>query len=193
MVIYRNGNISISTIEENDKDKVLKYFSENSFNCNHLDDNLRPTNSQFLKIMDDIISGQDDESNIFVLKKNEQVIGYESMFVEYDRLIIGHIAVDKSERRCGYGELLTKLAIVIAENEGRNVGLYCNHLNSYLRKIGFETIDGIHYIYKRRKISKETPVFFVSVEKYRERKEKEIEQEVKRYTKFLQSGILDVL
>ena len=44
MLIYHNENISISTIEECDKSKVLEYFSENSFNCSCLDNNLRPTN-----------------------------------------------------------------------------------------------------------------------------------------------------
>jgi len=191
MVIYHNGNISISTIEENDKDKVLEYFSENNFNCNHLDGDLRPSNRQFLNIMDDIISGKDDETNIFVLKKDEEVIGYEAMFVEYDRLIIGHIAVKKSERGQGYGELLTKFAMVIAENEGRDISLHCNHRNSYLRKIGFKTVDDIHYIYKRRKLSKETPMFFVSVEDYRKRKQKELELESEKYVKFLKSDIMN--
>lgn len=192
MLIYRNKNISISTIEENDKYKVLEYFSENSFNCSPFDNDLRPTNSQFLNIMDNIIKGKDDESNIFVLKKDGEVIGYESMFVEYGRLIIGHIAVKKEERNKGYGQLLTELAVLIAELEGRDVSLFCKYKNSYLKKIGFETNDDIHYLYKRKKQNKEVPMFFISVEEYRKRKQKEMEEETKSFAKFLESGIMDM-
>lgn len=192
MLIYRNKNISISTIEENDKYKVLEYFSENSFNCSPFDNDLRPTNTQFLNIMDNIIKGKDDESNIFVLKKDGEVIGYESMFVEYGRLIIGHIAVKKEERNKGYGQLLTELAVLIAELEGRDVSLFCKYRNSYLKKIGFETNDDIHYLYKRKKQNKEVPMFFISVEEYRKRKQKEMEEETKSFAKFLESGIMDM-
>ncbi|MBE6149772.1 MAG: GNAT family N-acetyltransferase [Firmicutes bacterium] len=192
MLIYRNKNISISTIEENDKYKVLEYFSENSFNCSPFDNDLRPTNTQFLNIMDNIIKGKDDESNIFVLKKDGEVIGYESMFVEYGRLIIGHIAVKKEERNKGYGQLLTELAVLIAELEGRDVSLFCKYKNSYLKKIGFETNDDIHYLYKRKKQNKEVHMFFISVEEYRKRKQKEMEEETKSFAKFLESGIMDM-
>lgn len=192
MLIYRNKNISISTIEENDKYKVLEYFSENSFNCSCLDNDLRPTNTQFLNIMENIIKGKDDESNIFVLKKDGEVIGYESMFVEYDRLTIGHIAIKKEERNKGYGQLLTELAVLIAELEGRDVSLFCKHKNSYLKKLGFETNDEIHYLYKRKKQNKEVPMFFISVEEYRKRKQREMEEETKSFAKFLESGIMDM-
>lgn len=193
MIIYRNGNISISTIQESDKKKVLEYFNENSFNCNYLEDNLRPTNEQFLNIMDNIISGTDDENNIFVLKKDGEVIGYESMFVEYDRLTIGHIAVKKEERGKGYGELLTDLAILIAELEGRNVCLHCNHKNSYLKKLGFETNDDIHYLYRRKMKNEAVSMFFVSIEQYRERKQKEMDEELRRYSDFLNSDFMKIL
>ena len=150
------------------------------------------SNTQFLNIMDNIIKGKDDESNIFVLKKDGEVIGYESMFVEYGRLIIGHIAVKKEERNKGYGQLLTELAVLIAELEGRDVSLFCKYKNSYLKKIGFETNDDIHYLYKRKKQNKEVPMFFISVEEYRKRKQKEMEEETKSFAKFLESGIMDM-
>lgn len=191
MVLYEKDEIKISTIEETDKVKVLKYFQENSFNCNYLDESLRPTDEQFLQIMDYIIKGKDDENNIFVIKKNGEVIGYESMFVEYDRLIIGHIAVKKSERGKGYGELLTRIAMLIAENEDRDVSLHCNYPNSYLRKIGFETKNNINYIYKRKNIKTEgLPKFFISVKDYQERQNKKLEEDLKKWADFLDSGIM---
>ena len=141
MNLYNRDGISVSTIEEKDKEKVLEYFSENTFNCDSETGGLRPTNEQFMQIMEGIISGEDDENSILVLRKAGDIIGYESMYVEYDRLNIGHIAVKKSERGKGYGELLTKLAILIAENEDRDVGLYCQYSNNSYFKNLYNRLD----------------------------------------------------
>ena len=191
MVLYNKDGLIVSTIENSDKERVLEYFSENDFNCDSETGALRPSNRQFMEIMNKIISGKDDESNIFVLKKDGVVIGYQSMHIDYDILYIGHIAVKKSERGKGYGELLTKLAILVAENEGRNVALYCNYPNSYLRRLGFETLDDIHYLYNRRGITSDwLPKLFVSVPEYRDRMNKKMEEETKRFADLLNSGIL---
>ena len=191
MKLYEKNGITISTIENDDKEKVLEYFSENSFNCDYESGSLRPSNTQFIKIMDDIILGKDDESNILVLKKNKEVIGYLSMFVEYDRLNLGHIAIKKTERKKGYGNLLTRIAILIAENEERDVELYCLYPNKYLKTLGFETSDDIHYLYKRKGIKNDDlPQLFVSVSDYKIRKEKEFEEERRRFANFLNSDIM---
>ena len=187
MELYKKNNISISTIEEKDKEKVLKYFSENSFNCDYETGSLRPTNYQFNKIMDEIILGEDDESNIFVLKKDNEVIGYESMFVEYDRLTIGHIAVDKNERNKGYAELLIKLSILIAENDDRDVITYCNYKNNVFSKLGFEEIDNVHFIYKRKGLKNDLlPKLFVSVEEYTNREKQKLIDNTKQFGQFLE-------
>lgn len=195
MILYNKEGIIVSTIEEQDKEKVLEYFSENDFNCDNETGALRPTNSQFMQIMEGIISGEDDENSILVLRKDGEVIGYESMYVEYDRLNIGHIAVKESERGKGYGELLTRLAILIAENEDRDVGLYCQYSNNrYFEKLGLETSDNIHYLYKRKGIKTEgLPKLFVSVSEYRDRQDKKIEEETKRFAEFLNSDIIQRL
>ena len=195
MNLYNKDGIIVSTIEEEDKDKVLEYFSENTFNCDYETGALRPTNAQFMQIMEDIISGEDDESSILVLRKDGEVIGYESMHVEYDRLNIGHIAVKKSERGKGYGELLTRLAILIAENKDRDVGLYCQYPNnSYFKKLGLETKDNIHYLYKRKGIKTEgLPKLFVSVSDYEKRQDEKMAKETKRFAEFLNSDIMQRL
>ena len=192
MNLYNKDGIIVSTIEEQDKKKVLEYFSENTFNCDYETGALRPTNSQFMQIMEGIISGEDDENSILVLKKDGEVIGYESMHVEYDRLNIGHVAVKESERGKGYGELLTRLAILIAENEERDVGLYCQYSNNkYFKKLGLATKDNIHYLYKRKGIKTERlPKLFVSVSEYRERQDKKLEEKTKRFAEFLGSDIM---
>ena len=195
MIIYNKEGIIVSTIEEEDKEKVLEYFSGNTFNCEHETGALRPTNNQFMQIMEGIISGKDDENSILVLRKDGEVIGYESMYVEYDRLNIGHIAVKESERGKGYGELLTRLAILIAENEDRDVGLYCLYPNNrYFKKLGLETNDNIHYLYKRKGIKTEgLPKLFVSVSEYRKRQEQAVKAENKRFAEFLNSDIIQKL
>ena len=188
MNLYDKDGITVSTIEDEDKERVLEYFESNTFNCDHITGALRPTNEQFLQIMNDIIDGKDDESNIFVLKKDGEVIGYESMYVEYDRLNIGHIAVKDTERGKGYGELLTKLAILVAENEDRDVSLYCNYPNSYFEKLGFKTRDNIHYLYKRRGIKTEgLPELFISVLEYRKRQDERSKKEVEEFADFLEA------
>ena len=188
MEIYKKNEITISTIEEQDKNKVLKYFSENTFNCDYETGALRPTSVEFIQIMDDIISG-DDENNILVLKKDNEVIGYESIFVSYDRLVIGHIAVDKMYRNNGYGELLTKIAILIAENDDRDVTLYCNHKNKYFSKLKLKSIDNIHYIYRRQGIKTQSlPKIFVSVDEYKTRQEEKIRLEIEKFSNFMKQN-----
>lgn len=188
MILFKNEDLEISTIEKSDKEMVLKLFSENDFGCDYETGSLRPSNDQFSKIIDDIISGKTDEESVFVLRKNGKVIGYESMFVSFDRLKIGHIAVDKSERGNNYGKLLTNCAIMVAENEGRKVVLWCNHLDEYLKSMGFKTNDGIHYLHEYQGIKTEgLPKIFVSVEDYKKRQEEKSKKEAEDFKKFLES------
>lgn len=194
MVLYERDNIKVTTIDKEDINKVLSYFSENDFNCDYESGALRPSDEQFKKIMMNIVSGKDDENNIFVLKKNDVVVGYISMFVEYDRMKIGHIAVDKTERNKGYGKLLTEIAINVAENEGRDVSLFCLYPNSYLKKLGFESQDNINYFRKRKENKNEsTTKLFVSVDEYRKRMDKKLKSEVDSFKSFLDSDIMNVL
>ena len=195
MTLYEKKDIEISVIEEQDKTKVLQYFQENDFNCDYESGALRPSDSQFVKIMDNIISKKDNTSSIFVLKKKGEVIGYISMYVEYDRLHIGHIAVDKKERGKGYGTLMTKLAIAVAENESRDVCLYCSKPNNCFDKLPFRKLDNVHYLYERknRKKDKSLPQIFISVEDYKKMRDNELKKEVDNFSKFLNSNIFDIM
>ena len=56
MTLFKKRDIEISVIEEQDKPKVLKCFQDNDFNCDYESGSLRPSDSQFIKIMDKIIS-----------------------------------------------------------------------------------------------------------------------------------------
>ena len=186
MIIYKKGKITVSTIEEADVDDVLRLFSTYNFNCDYETGALRPTNNQFCKIMYDIITGATDVENILVLKKDNKVIGYISMFVEFSRLIIGHIAVEKEEQHQGYGKLLTKLAILLAENDDRDVSSFCAYDNKYLKKLKFKDLDGVHYLYEKRNIKTEgLPELFVSVEEYKQRAEEKQQKELEHFTKTL--------
>jgi len=180
MVIYNNQNIKIETIEEKTKEKVMELFLDKNANTHPLDLNNKPSESQFRIIINKIINEKDDESNIFVLKKDEEVIGYIYLFVSYDRLIIGHICVTKEERRKDYGQLLTKIAILIAENGNRDVSLKCYYPNKYLKKLGFAEVDEAHYLYKHKGLRNSNfPNFFVGIEEYEERRKQEIRNHIK--------------
>lgn len=189
MLIYQKDEIKVSTIEESDKDKVLEYFSENDFNCDFETGALRLTNSEFIKIMDSIINDNKGIDSILVLKKNDEVIGYESMFIEFDRLTIGHIAVKKSERNQGYGELLTSLAIQIAENEDRDVTLYCAHWNKYFSKLKFESKDEIHYIHRNEGIKNNTiPKLFLSIDEYKDFADEKRKKDLEKFNNFMKKN-----
>jgi len=190
MIFYKQDDLEISTIENQDKKKVIELFSENDFGCDYESGALRPTNSQFSKLIDDIISEKTDEEYIFVLRKNGNVIGYASTFVDYDRLVIGHIAVDKSERGKDYGKLLTNCAIMVAENEDRSVSVWSNHLDKYLKSMGFVTTDGIHYLHEFQGMKTPgLPTIFVSIEEYKKRQDEKSKREVERFKNFLESGM----
>lgn len=195
MILFTDGYTEFSTISNEDKEHILKLYSENDFGCDAETGALRPSNAQFVQIMDSIISGKDDESNIFVLKEQGRLIGYASCFVEYDRLVIGHIAIEKDRRGIGFGTALTQLVIFIAENENRDVSLFCMHPNSCFKKMGLKSHDGIHYLYERQGIkTPEIPSpLFVGVEEYKKRQEIKSKKEVDDFAKFLDSGILGIL
>lgn len=188
MILFKQDDLEISIIENSDKKTVQKLFAENDFGCDYESSALRPSDNQFSKIIDDIVDGKADEESIFVLRKNGKTIGYASMYVEYNRLIIGHIAVEKSERGNDYGKLLTQCAIMVAENEGREVFVWCNHLDKYLKSMGFETSDNIHYLHTYKGIK--TPglqKIFVSQQDYDARQKERMKKETEDFKKFLES------
>lgn len=195
MLLYKDKDISISTIIEEDIGNVLKYFSENTFCCGYETGSLRPTNSQFLTIMKNIVSGKDDENNILVVRKNNNVIGYASLFVDYDRLVIGHIVIDEKERSKGYGRRLVELIVRVAESDGRNVSLFCLHPNSVFKKMGFDTIgtSGTNYIYRNSKELNNYPKIFVDKQTYKMREEERHEMQVERFKKFLNSETCKII
>ncbi|MBQ9792100.1 MAG: GNAT family N-acetyltransferase [Clostridia bacterium] len=196
MILSKKGKLAVHTITEEDFGVVLKYFSENDFNCRGESASLRPSNTQFMCIMKDIVSKKDDESNIFVLKKHNKTIGYVSMFVEYDKLVIGHIAIDKSERGKGYGSYLTSVAVDVADHMGRDVRLFCSHPDPVFRKLGFDTHDNVHFYHERKKHilnPNKYPPLFVDKETYSKRASERQKQEVERFSRFLNSGIMDAL
>ncbi len=194
MVLYINGDIEISKISNEDTANILKLYSENDFGCDYEIGSLRPSNHQLSRIMDSVISGKDDESNIFVLKNKGVFVGYVSCFVEYDRLTIGHIAVENNFRSMGYGSILTEFAVAVAENEDRDVSLFCTHPNSCFKKKGFETSDGLHYFHKSqgRKIP-EFPKLFVGIDEYKKRQDEKMKKETERFAKFLTSDVIKTL
>ena len=123
------------------------------------------------------------------------MLGYVSCFVEYDRLHIGHIAVDKAHRGLGYGKMLTKLAISVAESTGRDVSLYCSHSNPLFAKMDFECLDGVHFHHKARKFHpiKKYPKLFVDIDTYKARKDAEMKKQTDSFKKFLESDAFKVL
>lgn len=191
MVLYEDGGISIATIEEQDKAKVMQYFLENDFNCDGESGSLKPSERQFSEIIDGIISGEDDENNIFVLRKNDEALGYVSMFVEYNSLNLGHIAVNKNERGKGYGKLLTEMVTKVADHDGREVALFCMYPNSFWSELGFESHDGIHFLRQPKPyVGASLPRLFVSKEEYAKRKELESAREHESFVNFLKSDFM---
>ena len=188
MELYRKNNISVVTLEEEHKNKILDLYNHESFNCDFETGSLRPSNSELNDLMDKIIDGYNLES-ILVLLKNKDVIGYLSMFIEYDRLHLGHIAVDKNERNKGYGKLLTCVAILLAENDDRDVTMYCNYPNRYLKELGFKTPDGVHYLYKHMGVkTPELPKIFASIDEYKVIKSRESEESINKFSNFLKNN-----
>ena len=62
--------------------------------------------------------------------------------------------------------------------------------------MNFETSDNVHYLHKHKKFLKpfhKYPKLFIDQETYKARKEEEQRQEVEKFSKFLNSGILDFI
>lgn len=170
MLFYDRDGIKVETLKLQDKEKVLDYYAKDTLDCNYEASILKINTENFRKIIDDLVLEKTDEINIFVLKKNDQVIGYETMYIDCDRLHIGSIIIDKKEQDKGYDELLIRLAVLVAENDQRDVSLYCDRDNKCLEKIGFKTTDNIYYFYEKIGLKIEWyPKIFASVDEYRKR------------------------
>lgn len=193
MVLYEKNNVIIRTIEEKDISYVLKYFDENSFNCDYETGSLRPSTFQFEEIIRKIINGECKTETILILEKDSICIGYLSCYISYSKMHLGHIAVKKEERSKGYGKLLTLIALKIASNENRDVILTCYYKrNRYLRSLGFTSSDNIHYIWNSQKEKNDFPIIFMTNEEYKKTKEKEREKEDEEWINFLNSDLMNL-
>ncbi len=191
MVLYEKNNVIVRTIEEKDILYVLKYFDENSFNCDFETSSLRPSAYQFEEIIRKIINGECKTEAVLVLEKNNICIGYLSCYISYSNMYLGHIAVKKEERSKGYGKLLTLIALKIASNENRDVFLTCYYRkNRYLRSLGFTSSDNIHFMWNGQKEKNDFPIIFMTNEEYEEMREKEMEKEDEEWSDFLESDLM---
>lgn len=192
MLVYKKDDITVSTVEEQDISDVVKLYSANDFTADYEASSLRPTNYQFITLMRDIIDGKVNTESVLVLKKNDKVIGYISMFVQYSRLNIGHIAICDTEQHQGYGKLLTRLAMLLAENDDRDVSLFCDHRKNYYSELGFEALDNVHYLYEHKGIkTEELPHLFLSIDEYEKKAEKDRMHKIESFRKtidFLQKN-----
>lgn len=191
MTLYQKDNIKVRIVEEKDVPYILKFFNENSFNCDFETNSLRPSTFQFEEIIREVIKGECLTETVLVLEKDNICIGYLLCYIEYDRMHLGHIAIKKNERNKGYGKLLTIIALKIASNENRDVSLTCYYKNnSYLKSLGFNTSDNIHYLWKGPKVRNEYPIIFMTNEEYKKMKELEMEKELADWTNFLNSDFM---
>lgn len=191
MVLYEKDDIVISTLDKESIPDILKYFGENDFNCDYESGSLRPSNEKFREIMEEILVTENKIEEVLALKKEGKCIGYLACHVEYSRLNIGHIAVDRKERSKGYGRLLTLVALEIANNEGRDVALQCYYNGKkYWPELGFETRDGVHYLYRCKNIKNNLPKIFMSCEEYEEMMSIEQEKQLQSYRSFLNLDIM---
>lgn len=188
MNLYKKDNIEISLIEENDINAVLKLFDSFDFNVN-LDTGVRPSTDQFESIIRSNMNKDEKLETVLVLKKDGEVIGYLSCFIDYSMLTIGHIAVKKSEQHQGYGRILTYIAMLLASSSNRNVSCVCYHKNKYLKQLGFETRNNVCYYFQGRLDCENIPDIFVSLEEYKRLKQIEMDKELESFKKFLESDI----
>lgn len=189
MILYKKDDISISLIENDDIEEVIKLFNSFSFNVT-LDTGLRPTSYEFRRIIEENIERDKKIDTVLVLKLNGMVIGYLSCFVDYSRIVLGHIAVNQDFQHQGYGRLLTLVALHLASLSDRDVSCTCYYPNKYLSELGFKTRDGVFYLFKdRAQAPNDMQDIFISLEDYEMKKRFEMEKEVEDFSKFLDSGI----
>lgn len=166
MILFNQDDITISTLEREDKNDVIALFQNNNFTSDNESRALKPSIEQLNEIMDLIANG-DDENNILVLKKNGEFVGYCSIFVEFSNLNIGHMAIKEEEQHKGYGKLLVEIAIQLAINDERKVVLFCDRKDNIFKKMGFCTNDSIHYdLMTCDKTKNDLPKLFVSKQEY---------------------------
>lgn len=189
MILYKNNNIEISTVNEKDILDIIDLFSSTSFNCDYESGALRPTVNQFKKIIHEIIMG-DRENQVLVLKEDNSVIGYLSCFIQYNTLILGHIVVNEKVRNKGYGKLLTSIALELASLGNRRVKLDCYYSEpKYLYELGFRKVGASSYIWEG-KIKSNLPNLFESTEEYERNQNEKLKKEMDSWNRFLESDFM---
>lgn len=193
MIFYDKDGIVIRLVEEKDINNIIDLFSKNNFNCDFESGSLKPSNNQLESIIRDSVNNENRTEGFLVLEKDNNFIGYLAMHIDYDRLVLGHIAVKKNERHKNYGRMLTFVALNIASNEDREVICQCFNPKNYLVKIGFRHLGGGTYYKKTKHVDKKIPKVFMSIEDYKALQDKKMKQEVDDFKNFLNSDVARLL
>lgn len=188
MILYQKDDLEISLIEEDDIEDVIELFESFDFDINYGTGN-KPISSTFRRIIKQNLSREEKIDTVLVLRKDLKVIGYLSCFVDYSRIVLGHIAINSDYQHRGYERLLTLVSMYLASKSNRDVSCVCYHQNKYLTDLGFETNDGINYMFKGRLEEDCVPDIFISIEDYSELQRKEAKEEIERFKRFLDSPL----
>lgn len=142
-------------------------------------------------MIDSIKSDKKDEA-VFIIERNNEILGYLSAFIEYSLLNIGHIAVKKEYQHKGYGKLLMQLVVKVAENENRDIRLVCNYRNSsILKDLCFKTNNNVNYSLETEKKKNNLPKIFMTCDEYKKNQDDITKKQLDEWKNFLNSGIAD--
>ena len=76
---------------------------------------------------------------------------------------------------------------MFAENDDRDVDLYCAYYNNCFSKLGFRSIDDVSYLYEHKGVKTEDlPSLFVNINDYSKRAAEKRELEVIKFRQFLE-------
>ena len=184
--------VNIRFIEEKDKGNYLKLFNSEDFGCIGINSDLKPSIYEEEKIINGVIDGSILSTRILIIEDNNDFIGYASISRQNKTTYhIGQFVIRKDKQKLGYGKTLMDEIKLYASSEDCDITLeYISNATHFFSKQGFYNTFSSFYKYTRRKtILKRKQPLFPSYELIEQERERQKEQEIKSFQKFLQSPL----
>ena len=184
--------VNIRLIEEKDKGNYLKLFNSEDFGCIGINSDLKPSIYEEEKIINGVIDGSILSTRILIIEDNNDFIGYASISRQNKTTYhIGQFVIRKDKQKLGYGKTLMDEIKLYASSEDCDITLECiSNATHFFSKQGFYNTFSSSYKYSRRKtfLKRKQPLF-PSYELIEQERERQKEQEIKSFQKFLQSPL----
>lgn len=160
MVLYKGDNVEVRTYEYSDNDEIIRLYINSYFGCFGPLDIFKPSLYEEIENIQDVETKKLNKE-IFVITKDNIILGYAYSYIDKDKVIIGHTTVLNNPE---IAEIMINVLKQIADNEEKDIVALCNYTENAYVKSGFNK-SGDLYRYTHKKLNYLLPKMFNTEDK----------------------------